>query len=701
MRNCGIIYKVPWAASLLTAQGHKCQRRYPTLYSTLVLQVRQRPSNTSLDYREPRCFLLQTQTGSWRPYLERVTSYVAFDISRAYQLAKRPKSRRMAEYYELEESALRHRRMDVEDRTNGFRVVDDYHPLKPKRRRIFTFRRVLLAILTLVVLVVLHKFEYVRLPYPSFTDSWNPLPTGGSATSGPDVKKRDAVVEAFRHSWLAYEQDAMGADEYHPLSHQGSNFSSHGSVGYMVIDAIDTMYLMGLKEEYQRARSWMATQHTFDRDGNFNTFETTIRILGGLLSIYHLTKDRLYLDKATDLANRMLPVFDTPSGLALSMANLGLQQAVDDPGSAGLISTAEATTLQLEFRYLSHLTENPIYWDKAEKAMRVLRAAKQPSNLVPIYMNANSGLFIDSEIRLGSRGDSYYEYLLKQYLQTNKTEHVYREMYDAAMQGIHDKLLVKGVKKGLTFTAELIPTHSQAAKEYVYPSRFISPPSKRFRKYTLQRKQDHLVCFLGGSLMLGATTAGTRVEKVSRPPREHQLTNGGKRDWQTGYELIETCVDTHNTATGLSPEIAYFYSPEEAERRGAEIKADWYIKNARPGAWPVYDARYILRPETVESIFLAYRLTGNSRYRKIGWRIFQSIEKHCRLDEGGYSSILNVDDVNSKKDDKMETFWLAETLKYLYLLFEDESVIPLDKYVFNTEAHPLPIFMPNHPLADF
>lgn len=116
----------------------------------------------------------------------------------------------------------------------------------------------------------------------------------------------------------------------------------------------------------------------------------------------------------------------------------------------------------------------------------------------------------------------------------------------------------------------------------------------------------------------------------------------------------------------------------------------------RPGALPVYDARYILRPETLESIFLAYRLTGDTRYRRIGWKIFQSIEKYCRLDEGGYSSILNVDDVNTKKDDKMETFWLvqtfsrtfflntlipclkAETLKYLYLLFEDENVIPLD-----------------------
>jgi hypothetical protein len=72
---------------------------------------------------------------------------------------------------------------------------------------------------------------------------------------------------------LYSEQDAMGADEYHPLTRRGSNFSTHGGIGYMVIDAIDTMYLMGLEEEYQRARNWMVTSQTFDRDGNFNTFE--------------------------------------------------------------------------------------------------------------------------------------------------------------------------------------------------------------------------------------------------------------------------------------------------------------------------------------------------------------------------------------------------------------------------------------------
>jgi len=74
---------------------------------------------------------------------------------------------------------------------------------------------------------------------------------------------------------------------------------------------------------------------------------------------------------------------------------------------------------------------------------------------------------------------------------------------------------------------------------------------------------------------------------------------------------------------------------------------------------PSYDARYILRPETIESLFIAYRLTGNETYREQGWKIFEAIEKHCKLKEGGYSSVANVDDVKTERLDKMETFFLV------------------------------------------
>ncbi|GLB36784.1 putative glycosyl hydrolase 47 family protein [Lyophyllum shimeji] len=514
-----------------------------------------------------------------------------------------------------------------------------------------------------------------------------------------DLEKRDAIVNAFKHAWLAYERDAMGDDEYHPISKKGSNLTKAGGIGYTVVDSLDTMQIMGLEEEYARARTWVTNKLSFDRDAKFNTFETTIRVLGGLLSAYHLSGgDELYLERATDLADRMMPVFDTPTGLPTSEVNLGKRQGIEDPNN--VVSTAEASTIQLELRYLSYLTDNEEYWDKAENVMKVIKAAKLPSGLATIFMGGESGQFLMSQIRLGSRGDSYYEYLLKQYLQTNQTETVYREMYEDTMTAIHRNLLKKSPNKNLTYTAELVPQRGKRGAMYVLVLSLLPPTvppltNKLFSDWHTQHKQDHLVCFLGGSLMLGATTASAHTRRVSVPPHENELSPAGRRDWKTGEELIETCVDTYSgTATGLSPEIVYFRSADEAW--AGKSKSDWYIKGARPvGQEPPYDARYILRPETIESLFIAYRLTGDERYREQGWAIFQAIEKYCRVEIGGYASILNVDDVNSKKEDRMETFMMSETLKYLYLLFSDSDVLPLSKYVFNTEAHPLPIFTPH------
>ena len=102
----------------------------------------------------------------------------------------------------------------------------------------------------------------------------------------------------------------------------------------------------------------------------------------------------------------------------------------------------------------------------------------------------------------------------------------------------------------------------------------------------------------------------------------------------------------------------------------------------------------LLRPETVESLFMLWRATGDRRYREWGWELFQSFERHCKVTGGGYSGIVDVREAIPRKNDKQESFWLAETLKYFYLLFSPESALPLDVYVLNTEAHPLKVLTP-------
>ncbi|KAI9461166.1 glycoside hydrolase [Russula earlei] len=195
-----------------------------------------------------------------------------------------------------------------------------------------------------------------------YLSGWSP---GNYVGLEADTPKRAALVAAFRHAWRAYERDAMGADEYRPISHQGSNLTEAGGIGigYTVVDAPHTMLFMGLDAEYRRARHWIEHRLTFERDANLNTFETTIRVLGGLLSAYHHSGgDSVFLKRARDLADRMSTVFDTPSGLPFPMVNLQRREGGwGQQRSQGLVSTAEASTWQLLFRYLSELTDEDVF----------------------------------------------------------------------------------------------------------------------------------------------------------------------------------------------------------------------------------------------------------------------------------------------------------------------------------------------------
>lgn len=104
------------------------------------------------------------------------------------------------------------------------------------------------------------------------------------------------------------------------------------------------------------------------------------------------------------------------------------------------------------------------------------------------------------------------------------------------------------------------------------------------------------------------------------------------------------------------------------------------------------NTHYIQRPEVVESIFVLYRVTKDPKYRQWGMEIAKAIERNCRVETGGYTSIQDISNPNgTAKRDKQESFFIAETLKYLYLLFCKEDFLSLDDWVFNTEAHPLPI----------
>ncbi|CAG8971750.1 hypothetical protein HYALB_00007230 [Hymenoscyphus albidus] len=503
--------------------------------------------------------------------------------------------------------------------------------------------------------------------------------------------RRDRVTDAFKLSWDAYERYAWGYDEFHPVSKNGRQMTPKG-MGWIIVDALDTMMLMNLTSRLTHAREWMKTSLDYEQDQEVNTFETTIRMLGGLLSAHYLSTafpdlapltdddegaagEDLYLEKAKDLADRLMGAFESPSGVPYASVNLKTFKGVESHADAGASSTAEAATLQLELKYLTKLTGETLYWEKAEHVIKVIDNNGREGGLVPIYIYANDGTFRGENIRLGSRGDSYYEYLIKQYLQTSKEEPIYEELWDESLAGVRKHLITYSKPSKFTVLAER-------------PEGLHEP---------LSPKMDHLVCFMPGTIALGATGGLTEAEARKLP------TWSTKKDEEMvlARELMQTCWGMYKVmATGLAPEIAHFHMEEpppppstphkstidmDDDSPDAEWKKDFLIKGL--------DRHNLQRPETVESLFYMWRITGDVMYREWGWAMFNAFLKYTAVDEGGgFTSLDNADAIPPPFRDNMESFWLAETLKYFYLLFSPNDLIPLDKVVMNTEAHIFPRF---------
>ncbi|KAM6588971.1 hypothetical protein CsatA_011576 [Cannabis sativa] len=455
-----------------------------------------------------------------------------------------------------------------------------------------------------------------------------------------DVQRREKVKDAMLHAWNSYVKYAWGQDELQPQSKSGVN--SFGGLGATLVDSLDTLYIMGLHEQFQKAREWVANSLDFNKNYEASVFETTIRVVGGLLSAYDLSNDQLFLDKAKDIADRLLPAWDTPSGIPYNIINLA-QGRPHNPGWTGGESIlADSGTEQLEFIALSQRTGDPKYQEKVENVITQIKKIFPDDGLLPIYLDPHRGTTAYSTITFGAMGDStslflltkdivcsFYEYLLKVWIQGNKTPAVkrYREMWEQSMKGL-SSLIRRTTPSSFTYICEK-------------------------NGESLNDKMDELACFAPGMLALGSTGYG---------PEESQ------KMLSLAEELAWTCYNFYqSTPTKLAGENYFFHAGQDMS-----VGTSWNI----------------LRPETVESLFYLWRITGNKTYQEWGWNIFQAFEKNSRV-ESGY---VGLKDVNSGvKDNMMQSFFLAETLKYLYLLFSPSSVIPLDQWVFNTEAHPLKI----------
>jgi hypothetical protein len=412
------------------------------------------------------------------------------------------------------------------------------------------------------------------------------------------------VKGEFLHAWTGYRTYAWGHDALLPLSKGHRDWYAQ-SLLMTPVDALDTLLVMGLDDEAKDARKLIDRKLSFDADIDVKHFEVVIRLLGGLLSGYQRTGDPRLLALAEDLGKRLLPAFDSPTGLPYVNVNLRTGKA-----SGTDSNPAEAGTLLLEYGTLSKLTGNPLYYRKAKRALLETFQRRSPLDLVGERFDVSTGQWTHTTSHVGARIDSYYEYLWKCWRLFGDRDCL--AMWTPSIAAV-DKHVLEDVHGALWSGQVDMATGKRIGHEY-----------------------GALDAFFPGLLAYSGDLK-----------RARRLQDSSFAMWQ---------------AHGIEPE-AYDY-------RKREVTA----------------AEYPLRPEIVESTWYLYRLTDDARYRTMGKVLFEDFVRYCRTD-AGYAALKSV--VTKEQADDMESFVLAETFKYFYLLFAPPSTLDLDNTVLNTEAHPL------------
>lgn len=448
------------------------------------------------------------------------------------------------------------------------------------------------------------------------------------------VSLREEVRSMFDFAYTGYLTHAYPYDELRSLSCDG--FDTWGSISLTLIDALDTLAVMGNFSEFRRVAELIGARVNFEANINVSVFETNIRVVGGLLSAHLLSRkagvklepgwpcNGPLLRLAEDMAKRLIAAFDTPTGMPYGTVNL--KYGVPE-GETSITCTAGIGTFLLEFGTLSRLTGDPLYEEVAMNAIKALHHYRSNIGLVGNHIDVLTGHWTAQDSGIGAGIDSYFEYLAKGALL------------------FQDPLL-----------ASMFQEHRRVIEKYI------------------RREDWHLWV----SMTKGQVTLPVFQSLDAYWPGVLSLFG----------EISDAMKSLHNyhrvwKQFGFTPE---FYNIPQAE-----------AGTNREG--------YPLRPELIESVMYLYRATRDPYLIQVGVDILRSLQ-HSAKTTCGYATINDVRD--HRKADRMESFFLAETTKYLYLLFDTDNfihntgsegeiidtqwgqcVVDAGGYIFNTEAHPI------------
>ncbi|XP_057335354.1 ER degradation-enhancing alpha-mannosidase-like protein 2 [Microplitis mediator] len=448
------------------------------------------------------------------------------------------------------------------------------------------------------------------------------------------VTLKEEVRSMFDYAYSSYLNYAYPYDELRSLSCDG--FDTWGSFSLTLIDALDTLAVIGNFSEFRRITEIISTRNDFEANINVSVFETNIRVVGGLLSAHLLIKkagmtlppgwpcNGPLLRLAEDMAKRLIVAFDTPTGMPYGTVNL--KYGVPS-GETTITCTAGIGTFLLEFSTLSRLTGDPLYEEVAMNAVKALHYYRSKIGLVGNHIDILTGQWTARDSGIGAGVDSYFEYLAK------------------------GTLLLQN-----PFLSEIFHDYKAAIEKYIRREDWHLWVSMTEGHVTLPVFQSLDAYWPGVLSLFGETN-----DAMKSLHNYHQV-------WKQ---------------FGFTPE---FYNIAQAEA-GTNRES------------------YPLRPELIESVMYLYRATKDPYLIQVGADILKSLQ-HSAKTNCGYATINDVRD--HRKSDRMESFFLAETTKYLYLLFDPdnfihgngnsgeiiktqwtECVVGGGGYIFNTEAHPI------------
>ncbi|KAI8469988.1 MAG: glycoside hydrolase [Monoraphidium minutum] len=422
------------------------------------------------------------------------------------------------------------------------------------------------------------------------------------------ARLRDEVLEMFDFGFNGYMAHAFPRDNLLPVSCGGADWQ--GGMALTLVDSLDALVLLGRGDAVADAVRRLEWALDFDIDTEVHVFEVTIRMLGGLLSGHVLLErnpaiapayNGSLLAAAVDLAGRMLPAFNTPSGLPASFVNLRRGTVRAD----NVTCTACAGTLLLEFGLLSSLTGNATYLARARHAAEAIFRRRSALGLVGSSLRTADSAWVSPDATIGPAGDSYYEYLLKAWLMTGDTHYLdmFTSLYASAMAHMRLPRLVGGVRRA-SFLVDVNMHSGRMARVWVSS--------------------------------LGAFW-----------PAMQALAGQG-----------DDARDLHANFTAAWS--AYGWLPEMFGFDLAGVNAA--------------DGGYNLRPEHAESTFMLHGATGDPHYAGVAAAMAAAIARTRA--QCGFTRILSVE--SGKRDDLMESYFLAETLKYLFLTFQDGAHLLTD-----------------------